>query len=202
MKKISRRETKPDLFLPRLKPISKRKRDLTSGILLICLGTGLAGAFISSQHRRCEVDVSTATVTDTRPSSATHGALEKADKGGLSSAPIQRLPMLRSVDADIMTDQDYLLREIYHQKQLATMVPDSEEFAEQLVMYGDTLASARKFPQADNLYRRALVILEKTDKKLSASYPKTLLRISRICYSLGRFDEAEQLRTRAANCNS
>ncbi len=205
MKKIIRRESQPDLFIPLLKPISKRKRELTSGILLICLGTGLVGLVLGLQHRRCEEAVITATVTDAPPSSAAQGAAGTADKARkveLSSASVERLPMLRSIDADKMTDHDYLLREIYHQKQLAVLVPDTEVYAEQLVLYGDTLASACKFPQADNLYRRALVILEKTDKKLSASYPKTLLRISRICYSLGRFDEAEQLRTRAANCNS
>lgn len=90
-------------------------------------------------------------------------------------------------------------RELCHQEMLLYLEPDTEEYAEHLTLYGDTLVNVGKLRDADNLYRRALTILGRSAGPRSPKYGATLLRLANLCHSMQRYDEETSLRRKAVD---
>ncbi|MBS2006904.1 MAG: hypothetical protein JST01_07685 [Cyanobacteria bacterium SZAS TMP-1] len=186
------------------KTMTIEERKVTTVLLVLGLGLGLSHDFIAwGNHRSQAMDY-----TPQLPSIET--VLEKEEKverqalkqARLAAPALEKLPMLRSIDEEILSEEDFLKREIYHQTTLANLAADCQEYAEQLVAYGDTLTAAHKFSQADFFYRKALEHMEKNARTKCPTYRIALINVSKVCVSLGRIEEAEQLKTRAANYNN
>ncbi|MBS1991858.1 MAG: hypothetical protein JSS83_15155 [Cyanobacteria bacterium SZAS LIN-3] len=193
-------------FTPSVKkPMTIEERKVTTILLVLGLGLGLSHDFLTwgNHHPQapayCEQGPAIAVTLKEKEEKAEKPVQKRARS---AETTVEKLPMLRTIDEEILSEEDFLKREIFHQDLLATLPQDSQEFAEQLVAYGDTLTAAHKFSQADFFYRKALEHMEKNARTKCPTYRTALLSVSKVCVSLGRIEEAEQLRTRAANYNN
>lgn len=91
----------------------------------------------------------------------------------------------------------YVASEKVHLNALSSMDQNKKEFAIHLRLYGDTLVRAGNLNAAENVFRQALDALEKSVGVHDPDYAETLLKLAKVCSSLGRYDEERELSAQA-----